>query len=77
MHLGPDSVGQQPVLKPSTSGAAGAFDLHANDTPNRFAPGEWIAVYCYGLHRSTSSHRIATSRPVAVMIHRRGALVRA
>jgi N-acetylmuramoyl-L-alanine amidase len=69
MHLGPDSVGKPPVLEPSTSGAAGAFDLHANDAPNRFAPGEGIAVYCHSSHRSTSSHRIATSRPPAVIIH--------
>lgn len=43
MHLGPDSVGQDTVLEPGPSGASGAFDLHANDTPNGFAPGEWIA----------------------------------
>ena len=77
MHLGPDSVGQPAVLEPGPSGAPGAFDFHTDDAANRFAPGEWITVYCYGLHRSTSSHRMATSRPVAVMIHRRGALVRA
>jgi hypothetical protein len=42
MHLGTDSVGLGAVLEASAPSAAGAFDLHANDTPNRFAPGEWI-----------------------------------
>ena len=42
MHLGPDSVGQQPVLEPGPSSAPGAFDGRANDAADDFAPGEWI-----------------------------------
>ena len=76
MHLGSDSVGQDAVLEPRGASAAGAFDGRLHDTANRFAPGEWIAGNG-GFHRSTSSHRMATSRPVAVMIHKRGALVSA
>lgn len=43
MHLGPDSVGQDTVLEPGPSSAAGAFDGRLHDTADGFAPGEWIA----------------------------------
>lgn len=77
MHSGADSVVLDAVLEASAPGAACAFNLCVNQAPDGFAPGERVPVYCYGFHRSTSSHRMETSRPLGVRIHRLDDLVSA
>ena len=75
MNPGADPVNLGAILEPSTSGAAGAFNVHANDAPDGLAPGEWIAGNG-GLHRATSCQSTETSRPVVVRIHSAECLVR-
>jgi hypothetical protein len=47
---GADAVGLDAVLKPSTADAACAFNVHANDAADDFAPGEWIAADSHAVH---------------------------
>jgi hypothetical protein len=50
VYPGADSVVLDAILEPSAAGAACAFNVHANDAANDFAPGEWIAADSHAVH---------------------------